>query len=195
MISVIVPLMAIPPYDSQVVDFLKSIEQQTATHEVILVEQEPGRYIDKNKLLNEGLSKARGNIIWHCDADFLLPDKTLLQRMQNKLKDVDVIYPMFWSKPYNGYKIADGAPFMKRDVLKRYGRLDESLRGIGYVTFPFLLWCLTNTEVYCSPEFKITINDKPFVKRGGKGHVHTMKKLKPLADKLKKQLREMGLWP
>jgi glycosyltransferase involved in cell wall biosynthesis len=193
MISVIVPLMGIPPYDSQIEDLLKDLEKQTATHEVIVVEQPIERYIRKNDLLNEGYEESQGDFIWHCDADFLLPDVTLLERMADRVDDV--IYPMFYSRPNKGFKIADGAPFMRRNVIERYGALNGDLHGIGYVTFPFLAWCLTNTELLCSREFQIELNDKPFRRLRGKQHTRTVKELQPLAKRLKAELMDLGVWP
>ena len=193
MISVVVPLMGIPPYDSQVNDLLNDLGKQTASHEVIVVEQPVERYIRKNELLNEGYDKAKGDFIWHCDADFLIPDKTLLERMADRVDDV--IYPMFYSEPNQGYKIADGAPFMRREVLERFGKLDGSLHGIGGVTFPFLLWCLTNTELLCSREFQIELNGKPFRRLRGKQHTKTVKDLQPLVRTVKDRLINMGVWP
>ena len=75
MISVIIPYMAIPPYNDQVVECLKSLTNQTEKNvEVIVSEQEVERFININKLLNEGFEKAIGEILWVCGADFLLPE-------------------------------------------------------------------------------------------------------------------------
>jgi len=192
MISVLIPIMPIPPYDSQIKDLLKCLKQQTAEHEVIVCEQKVKRYISKNKLLNEGFAQARGDYIWHCDADFL-PEPTLLERMRDKGKDV--IHAMIWSD-VNGWRIADGAVFMKRKVLERHGLLNETMKGISYSTFPFLEWCLDNTDFYCSDEFILDINKKYGRKSfKGKSDPVTLKVTTPIMVRVMKRLAEKGLVP
>jgi len=197
MISVIVPIMRIPPYDSQIKDLLKCLGQQTIEHEVIISEQKIRKYIDKNKLLNQGFKKARGKYIWHCDADFIVDDN-FLKRMRNSLElnKLDVIFPMFFSNTNQAWRIADGAPFMKREVLERHGDLDESLMGISFVTFPFLDWCLDNTKFHCSPNFKIGTNRKPFIRKSkDKADPVTLKKMRPESIRIMKRLIAKGLVP
>ena len=165
MISIIIPILRIPPYDTQIEVLLKCLERQTAEHEVIVSEQAKTKYIKKNALLNKGFEQSKGEYIWHCDADFL-PNRRLLQRMKDRLEEenLDVIFPMFYSHMNKSWRICDGGPFMRREVLERHGPLNGSLKGINFVTFPFLEWCLANTRYLCSQEFKLAINHKPFIK-------------------------------
>lgn len=193
MISVIIPLMPLKPYDTQIVTCLESLKKQSAEHEVIVEEQKIERFIAKNKLLNQGVEKAKGDIIWFCDADFILHDDTLLERMETDLEDV--IYPMFFSPVFEGYKIADGAPFIKKDVLSRFGKLDETLMGIGGVTFPLLSWCLSNTVFCCSSDYLFRLNYMPFTMGLGKTQQVTRERTKDLVEKTETELKDMGLWP
>lgn len=199
MISVIIPLMPIEPYATQIDVCLENLEKQTAEHEVILEKQEIKEYIEKNKLLNQGIKKAKGDIIWFCDADFILFDPDLLKGMETKLRkdDLDVIYPMFYSIAHRGYKIADGSAFIKKDVLSKFGKLDESLIGIGGVTFPFLTWCLENTGFHCSHEFLIELNWEPFTitSRINKRPKKTEDKTRHMVIDIIAKLKIMGLWP
>jgi len=172
-ISIIIPLMPKEPYKTTVGNCIYSISKNNGVkYEVILQTQEVEQYINKNKLLNDGFAKAKGDIIWHCDADFLI-DETFLQRMSETLNGwalyegedeylsinlgYDVIWPMFYSNFAKGYKASDGGPFMKREVLERHGPLDESLLGISLVTFPFMKWCLENTKHYASTDLTIEL--------------------------------------
>ncbi|MDY6834978.1 MAG: glycosyltransferase family A protein [Chloroflexota bacterium] len=192
----IIPLMAIPPYDTQVSECIDKLERQTAVNEVIVSQQKPAKLINKNRLLNRGLKKAVGNIIWHCDADFLATDDTLLERMEQKLESgCEAVYPMFHSAVYDAPKIADGGLFTYKEHLERYGPLDETLLGIGYVTFPLLNWVMCNLKWYCGTEFMVELNTKPFVKRSKKGHLKTRHQLRSLFQKVKKELEEIKAWP
>lgn len=193
MISVIIPLMSIPPYGDQIGKCLRSLKRQSAEHEVIVEYQEPDCYIKKNKLLNQGIEKVKGDIVWFCDADFILDDPTLLERMEAGLNDV--IYPMFYSPIFKGYKIADGAAFIRKDVLAQYGKLDESLIGIGGVTFDLLNWCMDNTNFQCSPEYLLRLNYFPSVKYKDKAPQKTVDRTKELHETTKDRLQKMGLWP
>jgi glycosyltransferase involved in cell wall biosynthesis len=193
MISVIIPLMPIPPYDEQIEKCLRSLKKQTADHEVIVQHQKPQRFIEKNRLLNEGIDKSSGDIIWFCDADFILDDVDLLSKMQSDVEDV--IYPMFYSRVFKGYKIADGSPFIKREVLEEFGELDESLIGIGGVTFGLLNWCLKNTKFNCSPDYLIRLNYFPFVHFAGKAPQKTIDKTKDVVEQTEKILKMLGVWP
>jgi len=175
MISIIIPLMPKEPYKTTVGNCIYSISKNNGVkYEVILQTQEVEQYINKNKLLNDGFAKAKGDIIWHCDADFLI-DETFLKRMSETLNGwalyegedeylsinlgYDVIWPMFWSNFGKGYKASDGGPFMKREVLEEYGPLDETMLGISSVTFPFMHWCLEQKNHYASPELSIELQD------------------------------------
>jgi glycosyltransferase involved in cell wall biosynthesis len=113
MISVIIPLMPIMPYTEQIETTLRGLERQTADTEVIVCEQPVERWINKGKLLNEGFAKSTGDIIFHCDADIIFKDETVLERMEKKLEECDVVYPMFFSPFRKCLKIADGHPFMR----------------------------------------------------------------------------------
>jgi len=198
MISVIIPYMGIEPYKFQLGKCISSIKKQTADIEIIVVKQKPVvEYIEKTRLLNEGVAKAKGNIIWFCDADFLLPDKTMLKGMEAKLKkdSLDCIFPMFYSAVFSGYKIADGGPFMKKSKLKEFGKLDESLIGIGGVYFDLLEWILDNDNFYCDPEFLINLNYFPFTTSGDKAPPETLKRTKSLIRRVKSEFKKRGLWP
>ena len=196
-VSIIIPLMSVEPYKTQVHDCWRSLQRQTIESETIITVQPVEKYIRKNKILNGGLKQATGNIIFHCDADYLFPDKTFIERMVKKLSDCDVIYPMFYSDVYGEYKIADGGFFGRKEVLEEYGPLDESLIGIGHVTFPLLKWCLDNKKVYCSQDYLIELNKTPFVKRVKKRHEKTSgtKEMKKLVKETITILQGMGAWP
>ena len=196
MISVIIPLMALEPYATQVNVCLQSLREQTVEHEVIVERHEIQEYIEKNRLLNQGVEIAQADIIWFCDADFLLPDPGLLRRMEAKLRedDLDVIYPMFYSTAFEGYKIADGGPFIKRDVLARFGKLDESLIGVSNVTWPLLDWCLDNTKMHCSPSYLIELNHEPFRIKGW-ANPKISSEMKNRYPGFRTKLKARGYWP
>ena len=153
MISVIIPYMADEHYSKCLDACLESLEKQTAELEIIISEHKPERYIRKNYLLNDGFEKSSGNIIWHCDADFTIDDKNMLQVMSDRLDEV--IYPIFYSEMFKKMKIADGGFFGRRSVLKKHGHLDEKNIGISYVTFPLLNWCMKNTSFNVYEDFVV----------------------------------------
>jgi glycosyltransferase involved in cell wall biosynthesis len=193
MISVIIPLMPIDPYDRVVKDCVKFINKQNVDKEIIIVQQVVERYILKNKLLNEGFKHSKGDTVFFCDADFMFEDPTLLQQMQKKLDNgYDVVFPKFYSDVYRSLKIADGAPCFNRKVMLKHGKLDEKLKGISWVTFPFLSWCLENTNYYCGDDIVLTHQ-----RVGGKGKRNgsTASLMRPLFKKTVKRLRGEGLWP
>ena len=177
MISVIIPYMYKTGwmYHQWLERCLDSLSKQTAKPQIIISQHDEERYIKKNYLLNEGLKRASGDVIWHCDADFELEDETVLERMEKELKEV--IYPVFYSKLYKKMKIADGGLMIKKSVLDRHGPLDENLIGIGYVTFPILKWCMDNTQFDVREDFVVSHNGK-----GGipKAHRETKMGLKEL---------------
>jgi len=145
MISIIIPFMADTEehYEKCLERCLESLNRQTAKIEIIVSKHDTERYIRKNYLLNEGFKKSKGNIIFHCDADFTFDDPNALQVASDRLDEV--IYPVFYSPKFKKMKIADGGFFGRRSVLKRHGPLDEKSLGISYVTFPLLRWCMNNT--------------------------------------------------
>lgn len=195
MISVIIPLMPIEPYNEQIDECVELLRKQTAKPEVIVAVQHVDKYINKNKLLNDGFSRANGDCIVHCDADFRYDDETLLERMEAKVKTegVDVIFPKFLSRVSGKMKIADGGPFVKRTELWKYGRLNEDLIGISWVTFPFLLYALKRMNFHCSDEFTIRVDQM----RGGKGkrNGQTAKRMRPIYKEAVKILKGRGAWP
>jgi hypothetical protein len=195
MISVIIPIMPIMPYSEQIITTLEGLERQTADIEVIVCEQPVEQFINKPKLQNEGFAKSKGDIIFHCDADIIFKDKTILERMEEKLKDFDVIYPMFYSVVYEGFKLADGLPFMRREVWEEYGDNDETAIGISLESFPFLHWAYFNKRFHCSKEFMIEINKKPFVRIVGKAHKPTQRRNKKIALEVIAELKGDGVWP
>ena len=193
MISVIIPLMPIPPYDAICLDAVEALQNQTVECEIIISRQKIEPHINKGKLLNNGIKRASGDVIWLCDADFIA-EPTLLERMVKKLSQTDVIFPMFYSPKYKQLRIADGAPLMKKKVLDQHGRFDETLLGISWVTFPFVKWCIDNTSIYVSDEFIIDINKAP-QRLAGKRHWKTSGKLRGLYKETVKELQKMGVWP
>lgn len=198
MISVIIPLMPIEPYSTQVDECIKTVNGQTDVDvEIIVSRQEQEAWIKKNRLFNKGIEKAQGDIIFFCDADFILNDSSLFKRMAQKMYDdiLDVIYPMFISKVFEDYKIADGAAFVKRETIERYGKFPEKDIGISKISFPFLQWCMNNTRFYCGREFLIELNDKPFTLRHNKVHQETWKRLKPCFQQTVAKLKRQHLWP
>jgi glycosyltransferase involved in cell wall biosynthesis len=193
MISVVIPLMPIDPYNRVVKDCVASLNQQDAEKEIIIVQQNVEPYILKNKLLNSGFSKSRGDTVFFCDADFTFDDTTLLSRMQSKLDDgYDVVFPKFYSEVYRSLKIADGAPCFKRTTMLKHGPLHEGLKGISWVTFPFLNWCLRNTKYYCGDDIVLTHQR---VGRKGKRNGKTGSAMRPLFKQTVKRLKGEGLWP
>jgi glycosyltransferase involved in cell wall biosynthesis len=185
--------MPIEPYKTIYKDAVKAIEGQTVECEIIVSKQEIEPYINKGKLINYGVGVASGDVVWFCDADFI-PEPTLLERMQNKLSQCDVIYPMFYSKKYKALKIADGGAFLKKSVLNKYGGFPETLFGISWVTFPFLRWCMDNTNFHCSSEFVVDINPAP-QRTAGKRHAKTSSNLRQLYRETVKDLQVMGACP
>jgi hypothetical protein len=147
--------MPILDYPEHLVKCKNSLERQSAKLEIIISEHQPEKYIRKNYLLNEGFKKARGNIIWHCDADFTLTDPDALKNAAAKLEDVSC--PVF--KSIKGHmKPADGGPLIRREILEHHGPLDESITGINFTTFPFLRWCIYNARFKVDSDFIIKNN-------------------------------------
>lgn len=178
MISVIIPLMDKFHYKKCVGECIDSLSQQSIELEIIVSEHKPQRFIEKNRLLNEGFKKASCDIIWHCDADFTLEDEYTLERAVDRL--TDVVAPVFYSEKFKKMKIADGGLMIRRSVLERHGPLDEKLIGISYVTFPFLRWCMKNTDFKVCEDFIVT--HRRFDSRK-KIHHPTINKLRPLYKK------------
>jgi len=183
MISVIIPYMynsrSANKYHEFLKDCIKSLQRQTADIEIIVNEHKEEEHIRKNYLLNQGLRAAKGDIIWHCDADFTMDNQCVLEKAEGKLRET--LYPVFYSRKYKKLKIADGGLMIRREVLERHGPLDETLFGISYVTFPLLKWCMDNTEFDVDPEFVITNNSIPSVK---KAHKETRARLEPLYNEV-----------
>jgi glycosyltransferase involved in cell wall biosynthesis len=197
MISVIIPLMPIMPYNVQIERTLRDLDRQTAETEVLVCKQPVEPKICKTRLLNEGFAQSKGDIIFHCDADIIFKDETVLQRMEEKLynDDLDVIYPMFFSPFRKCLKIADGHPFMRREVREEHGPLDETLLGISLQEFVILHWLYFNKRFHCSREFVIDVNTEPFVKKVGKVHRPTRMKCRKIYDEVIVKLKEDGVWP
>ena len=187
--------MPIVPYTEQIGDCLKTLNEQTAKFEVIIAEQPVEKYILKNKLLNDGFKQSRGEYVMHCDADFRFPDKTFLQRMVDKMElgPFDVIYPKFLSRVSGKLRIADGGPMFRREALLKHGRLDESLKGISWVTFPLLWNALNEMRFHCSDEFVLEVDQQ----RGGvaRRNGSTASLMRPIFKKTVKRLKGMGAWP
>ena len=193
MISVIIPLMPIRPYDIQAERCAIALQQQEGVDIEILVQKQPiEKYINKNKLLNEGFEKSSGEYVWHCDADYLPGDNELLFRMATILEDkkLDLIWPMYWSA-YKYWKIADGGPFMKRSVLEKHGPLDESLLGAAGVTMPFVKWCIDNVKYFAHPSMWVRLQTPTYT--GNKIHRETSAKNHLLRDQVFAQLKKEGI--
>lgn len=187
--------MPIVPYTEQIGDCLSSLKNQTAKTEVFVVEQPIERYINKNRLLNTGFKKSKGELVLHCDADFRFNDPTILERMADKISsdNLDCIYPKFLSRCSGKLRIADGGPmFTQRALLKSYP-LNETLMGISWVTFPLLYHAVTNLKFHCSDEFVIDVDQM----RGGVARKHgkTASKLRPLFKETVKILKRKNAWP
>jgi glycosyltransferase involved in cell wall biosynthesis len=187
--------MPIVPYTEQLADCLKSIEKQTAKFEVFIVEQPVERYINKNRLLNNGFKKSKGDFVMHCDADFRLTDPTILQRMADKIEQdkLDCIYPKFHSRVYGELKIADGGPMFTQTALMKCYPLNENLKGVSWVTFPLLNYAVKNLKFHCSDEFVIEVDQQ----RGGvaRRHGKTASMLRPVFKETVKILKGKGAWP
>lgn len=199
MISVLIPYLAYEPYKEQIEITIAGLEKQTADLEIIVTEQpiiEKHTRIRKGKLHNEGFAKSKGDIIFHCDADIIFEDPTLLERMEHHLvsNDLDVIYPLFWSKVFNVNKLADGHPFMRREVREEYGPLNEDDLGISRQEFRILEWLYFNKRFHCSEEFMIKLNTFPFVKRVNKTHEATYRDCTPIYRRVVKELIKDGVW-
>ena len=190
MISVIIPLMPVEPYRTQVKRCIKYINEQDTETEVLVQVQEESRYIGKNKLLNSGVAQASGEHIFFCDADFMLEDKTILRRMRES--GHDVVFPMFYSETHKALKIADGGVFTTPDIMEMHGKLDESLEGISWVTFPFLEWALDNTDWHCSEDFVITVEPNNNLR---KRHWPTTGNMRPIYRRVVPRLKKEGVWP
>jgi hypothetical protein len=180
MISVLIPYLAYPPYDQQIDVVVDDLQKQTADLEIIISEQ---LIIGKHDKIY---------IRFH--------DKTLLERMETKLRedDLDVIYPMFWSDKFKVAKLADGHPFMTREVREEYGPLNESDLGTSLQEFRIMEWLYFNKKFHCSEEFLFHLNEFPF-QRGSndknKIDVATKRECVPIANRVVKELTKEGLWP
>lgn len=197
MISIIVPFMDIGQYGKCLKDLKKSLKKQTVPYELIVEKQPVSRFINKQKLLNQGFKKSTGDYIWHCDADYLLISPTLLERMEKAMEPFTVIYPKFFARSRKKWRLADGGPFMHRDTLVAHGPLNEKLEGIGFVTFPFLLWCLKHRNIVCSDDFAILTNGRLWPK--SKKQVRIPRNVyaitRPIAkNKVIPILKEKGWW-
>ena len=198
MISVLIPYLAYMPYKEQIKKTLNDLERQTADIEIIVSEQpikEHHTRIRKGRLHNRGFAKAKGDIIFHCDADAIFNDETLLERMEFKLRNYDVIYPLFWSVPHKMHKLADGFPFMTRDVRQEYGLINEDDIGISLEEFRTLHWFYYNKRFHASNEFVFDLNLEPFVKRKNKADRATRFECLPIAKEVINDLKGDGLWP
>jgi glycosyltransferase involved in cell wall biosynthesis len=196
MISVVIAYMPRMPYEVQLKSCLIRLKKQDCEPEIIVSEMPLEQYINKPRLINQGIEKAKGEYIWLCDADFNVEDPTLLSRMQAKLNEGehDIIYPQFESRASKKMRIADGAPFAKRETFEKFGPWNEKHLGISWVTFPFLWWALKKCRIHCSEEFVFVQNSFPFTLGRKKRHFATSKGLFPLFKKTKKELEGMGLW-
>lgn len=183
--------MPVYPYDKLVLDCVDSLKQQTAEVEIIIVEQPIEKHINKNALLNYGYEKSNGDWIFHCDADFAFEDRGLLERMS--WREVDAIYPLFYSNVHKCLKVADGAAFVRREVLERHGPLDESGQGVSLVTFPFLEWCMNNCCLEWNNDF--VIQPQQGYASTKRVHHKTRSKNKGCYKRVTEELKRLGVWP
>jgi hypothetical protein len=200
MISVLIPYLAYMPYREQIKKTISGLERQTADIEIIVSEQpikEHHTRICKGRLHNEGFAEAKGDIIFHCDADAIFKDATLLKRMEYKLRscDLDVIYPLFWSVTHKMNKLADGFPFMTRKIREEYGPINEDDLGVSLAEFRTLHWFYYNKKFHSSDEFVFDLNLEPFVKMKNKGDRETRLACLSVAREVTNDLRGDGLWP
>jgi glycosyltransferase involved in cell wall biosynthesis len=194
---VIIPLMPIRPYSEQIAECLEGLSKQTAKKEIFVAEQPIERYINKNKLLNQGFKKSKGDLVFHCDADFRFSDPTLLERMEAKIREdnLDCLYPKFFSQHYRELKIADGGGMFTQNTLLKTYPLNENLLGISWVTFPLLNYCIKNLRFHCSDEFVIDANCKNGSGNPMRRHGKTASRLRPLFKETVKLLKAKGAWP
>lgn len=195
MISVICPLMPVKPYDTQVKDLEESLKKQTSEYELIISEQEISVYINIPQLINEGLNKAKGDIIHLANADFLYPDEKLFEKIIDRLSGgtTDVIFPQFYSNTFKKWRIADGGWFAERELVDKFGEWDETILGVSGETFYFLDWCLDNVKLHCSDEFTIDLNTEPYVKKVGKKYLPSVKHTWPTIEKVLRKLADRGI--
>jgi len=200
MISVLIPYLAYMPYKEQIKRTLSDLKRQTADIEIIVSEQpivEKHTKICKGKLQNIGFATSKGDIIFYCDADAIFKDETLLERMESKLRKdkLDVIYPLFWSTHNNMNKIADGFPFMTREVREEYGPENENDIGISFTSFRILNWLYYNKKFHASDEFLFDVNLEPFIKNKKKRDIPTQIACLSTAREVVNDLKGDGLWP
>ena len=200
MISVLIPYLAYMPYKEQINRTLSDLKKQTADIEIIVSEQpivEKHTRIRKGRLHNEGFAESSGDIIFHCDADAIFNDETLLERMEYKLRNdnLDVIYPLFWSVTHQMNKLADGFPFMSRSVREEHGPFNEDDLGISLAEFRTVHWFYYNKKFHSSHEFVFDLNLEPFVKRINKEDKATWLECRPIAIEVINDLKGEGLWP
>lgn len=96
--------------DKQILDscLIASLVGQTAAHEVILLDNQKGRYVSAASALNEGARKAQGDLLVFCHQDikFLRPDALdTIARFISLLGDTVVVGPAGKSSipPYGTY--------------------------------------------------------------------------------------------
>lgn len=192
MISVIIPYMAIWPYTEKLPNTLRSLKNQTVSHETIISEHPVERFIRLNYLLNKAVEYAKHERIFFCNADTLIEDKTLFQRMLKT--DYEVIFCCYYSDSEKGFKPSDGAGvFTSKEVLKRFGKFDESLTGISKATFKFVWWALNNTKWHCSKDFQIQLNREPKPKTG-RINFNTLSRCRGAFKNARMEFERRGLW-
>jgi len=194
MITAIVPYMAIMPYIVQLEEYKKSVAKQTAEHEIIIQQQKVEQFINLPKLCNAAAKKAKGDIIFYNGADFLFSDPKFFENIERKMKEdnLDMIFPQFFSSGLQDYMVAD-APVITREALRRFGNFDETNLGISGVFFTMILWGLHHAKWHSSRDFTVELNANPFIKRVGKRHPPTVKKLLPVIKKVLLELQCHGL--
>ena len=186
--------MANEPYKTKLSNCMECLQNQTAAIEILICEHEIAQYFRLNEVLNMGVEQAAGDFLWICGADFIIEDPTLLERMNEKVEadGLDCIFVMYLSPAYKKYKVSDGSVFMRREVMERFGRFDDSLIGISRATFVFLEWCMENTRWHASRDFLITLDHSD--RRRARIHQPTLDKCNPSYKRVIKKLGDMGLW-
>lgn len=199
MLSVVTPITNTEPYRSQAQDLSWQLKQQSVPVEHIIEIQKEGGIINKNKLLNKGIKKAKSHVIWLADADLILTSRDLLERMALWVDLYHITYPVFETTG-RAVKICDGSPMFARSAIEDYGDLDETLKGVRGVSFPFLRWSLDRGAMV-DKTCKIILSDQVIKKYGNrqygitKTHSNTVKKTKEDYNYCIAKLIKMGVWP
>ena len=196
MLSVVIPYMAKFPYDLYLDDCLKMWNDCDLTDDVILSDHPREDHIRKNRLINEGIAKAKHEtiVIWDVDIRFGVSD--CIKNAIDILRDNEIVFFSLYFVHSRRRKFCDGVYVTRKKVFERYGKHDESFLGIGGVTFPFLWWALNNTKwVYGGDRCIVTT--KPVLNSIKKRHPETFMALEKIQQQCfdfigKKRMSRVG---